>query len=138
MKPTRIIWHHSAINDTMRQSARIDDYHKSRGFPLSSRGYYIGYHYLIEADGSVLQARETNEIGAHDAGENVDSIGVCLAGDFSQSMPTAAQCFAFGKLLRELTYKLQISWAAIEPHRRDDTTECPGRNLPDGFAVGLM
>lgn len=138
MIPKRIIWHHSASQLLGHQASSIDQWHKDRGFPISSRGFYIGYHYIIEKDGSVFKAREENEIGAHDQGENIDSIGICLAGDFSKDMPSVAQMKAFAALLLDIVYRHKISINAIEPHRRDDTTECPGSNLPDNFPIGLL
>lgn len=120
------------------QVRKIDEYHKSRGFGISSKNYFVGYHYLIEANGLVVQTREDTEIGAHDAGENLDSIGVCLAGDFNVSMPTAPQTDAFAKLLRKLIFTHNISLNAIEPHRRDDSTDCPGKLMPDNFPLGLL
>lgn len=40
----------------------------------------IGYHFVLERDGSVTQPRPHWAIGSHTPGNNHDSIGVCLAG----------------------------------------------------------
>lgn len=135
MTPKRIIWHHSAYQSDEHQAAKIDQWHKDRGFPISSLGYYIGYHYIIEKDGSVFKAREENEIGAHDQGENIDSLGICLAGDFNKEMPTVAQTNAFRTLWLDIIIRLSIPILAIEPHRRDDSTDCPGKNLTDDWPL---
>ena len=135
MKPQRIIWHHSAINAKRLQFDEIDRYHKTRDFPLSSLGFYVGYHYLVEYDGTVRQAREEDEIGAHDAGENLNSIGICLAGDFTAQLPTDAQSAAVATLVREIRSRWDIPVTRIEPHRLDDTTECPGAFLPDNWLI---
>ncbi len=138
MTPKRIIWHHSESSIQDNQSPHINEWHKARAFPISSLGYYIGYHFVIEKNGSVFKARETNEIGAHDAGENIDSIGICLAGDFNKGLPTRAQELSMRVVVLELMLKYGISLNAIEPHRRDDATDCPGKNLPDNFPIGLL
>lgn len=138
MKPTRIIWHHSASQVPTHQAELINEWHKEREFPISSRGHYIGYHYIIEKDGSVFQAREENEIGAHDSGENVNSIGICLAGDFNVELPTPEQCAAFRELWIALIIRLGLPVLAIEPHRRDDTTDCPGKLLGDDFPLTVV
>lgn len=138
MKTNRIIWHHSAAESPTPQFAAINEWHKARAFPLSSLGYYVGYHYVIEKDGSVIQARKDAEIGAHDTGENMDSIGICLVGDFTNSRPTLAQEKSFASLLRKLMLTYNISVNSIEPHRRDDTTECPGLSMPENWALGLL
>lgn len=138
MKTSRIIWHHSAADSPTPQFAAINDWHKARSFPLSSLGFYVGYHYVIEKDGTVTQARKDTEIGAHDTGENMDSIGICLVGDFTISRPTLAQEKSFALLLRQLMLKYNISVNSIEPHRRDDATECPGKSMPENWALGLL
>jgi hypothetical protein len=40
----------------------------------------IGYHALIERDGTVIETRPHDLIGSHTPGHNLDSIGVCLLG----------------------------------------------------------
>ena len=40
----------------------------------------IGYHWVIERDGSVKQGRALDEWGAHVKGHNHESIGICLVG----------------------------------------------------------
>lgn len=40
----------------------------------------IGYHYVIRRDGSIEKGRPVSVAGAHAAGHNHDSIGVCLVG----------------------------------------------------------
>ena len=40
----------------------------------------IGYHYIINRDGSLALGRPVEKIGAHCKGNNGDSIGTCLIG----------------------------------------------------------
>lgn len=40
----------------------------------------IGYHYVIERDGTVVEVRPHHAIGSHTPGHNHDSLGVVLAG----------------------------------------------------------
>lgn len=40
----------------------------------------IGYHYIIEGDGAVIETRKRDLIGTHTPGHNMDSIGICLVG----------------------------------------------------------
>lgn len=133
MTPQRIIWHHSAINAERNQLAEIERYHASRDFPLSKRNLHVGYHYLIERTGEVIQCREEHEIGAHDTGENLNSIGICLAGDFTAMLPNEAQAAAAAKLVADIRTRWDIPIARIEPHRWDDSTECPGEFVPDNW-----
>lgn len=131
MVPKRIIWHHSADGAQRPQFDKINAYHKTLQFPVSSLGFYVGYHWLIEYDGSIRQARPETEIGAHDTGENLNSIGICLAGDFNVSLPNERQTQAVCWLVGEIRKRWPIPLTRIEPHRWDDQTDCPGQKLTD-------
>ena len=50
----------------------------------------IGYHWVVMQDGSVHPGRPESETGAHVAGHNADSIGVCYVGglDDASFQPT--------------------------------------------------
>ena len=69
-------------------AADIDRMHKQRGFRRSTQAArnfnpelrHIGYHYVIELDGSVQPGRHVEEIGAHVQGSNAKSIGICMIG----------------------------------------------------------
>ena len=135
MKPTRIIWHHSADPSTARQFDKINVAHRNRTFPQSEMGYYVGYHWLIEPDGTLRQARPETEIGAHDTGENLNSIGVCIAGDFTARTPSEAQRATAAKLIGDIRKRWNIPLTRIEPHRWDDATACPGDLLADNFLI---
>ncbi len=54
--------------------AEIDGWHRARGFRK------IGYHYVIALDGTIHRGRDVAEQGAHVAGHNADSIGICYVG----------------------------------------------------------
>ena len=137
IKPQRIVWHHSADVSSGYQLQKINTYHKQRQFPISSLGYYVGYHYLIEFDGTVIQTRKDTEIGAHDTGENLNSIGICLAGDFTKKLPTTEQEIAAAKLIKDIRERWRIPVTRIEPHRWDDDTKCPGDLLPDNWLINV-
>ncbi len=136
--PKRIIWHHSADDSDKAQLAKIEAYHKERGFPLSSLNYHVGYHYLVEQNGDVIQCRREDEIGAHDNGENPTSIGICLAGNFSIRYPSKEALAAAALLMWNIKRRHNIPITRIEPHRWDDDTDCPGKLLSDSFLVNAM
>ena len=52
----------------------IDRWHKERGWDG------IGYHYVINRDGTIEAGRNTWKQGAHCKGQNTKSIGICLIG----------------------------------------------------------
>lgn len=133
MKPNRVIFHHSAIHSTNHQFDAINGYHKTRGFTKSKLGFYVGYHYVIEPDGTIKQAREETEIGMHDTGENGNSLGVCIVGNFNTRLPTEEQCAAAARLVAGIRALWKIPVTRFEPHRWDDDTDCPGRMMPDNW-----
>lgn len=61
------------------RAADIDRWHRERGWSG------IGYHYVICLDGSIEPGRELEEAGAHVAGHNANSIGICLIGGVDAS-----------------------------------------------------
>lgn len=81
---------HESDTPTGRETTAhdIDQWHRARGWFRSEvhRKAYnptltsIGYHYVIRIDGTVETGRHPDEIGAHVAGHNADSIGICLVG----------------------------------------------------------
>lgn len=148
-KPKNIIVHHSvsprdaSITGT---EASFNKSHESRGFPKSSLGWYIGYHFVIFGTGELRRYRQDNEAGAHckEKEMNFNSIGICLVGDFSDGsgrrneMPSQAQLTTLTKLCRDLQAKYNIPDANIYPHRHfalnadgKPYKDCYGNKLPD-------
>jgi len=71
----KIIIHCAATpNGKDFRAYHIDRWHRQRGFDM------IGYHYVIEINGNVATGRTEDLIGAHCAGYNSKSIGICLIG----------------------------------------------------------
>ena len=56
------------------KAADIDRWHRERKMKC------IGYHYVVDLDGTVEPGRPESEIGAHCLGHNQYSIGVCYVG----------------------------------------------------------
>jgi len=75
-------------NGRPHTASDIDRWHGERGFarlPEAADAHrpdlrHIGYHYVIRLDGVVEEGRSIDEIGAHVAGYNHHSIGLCLIG----------------------------------------------------------
>jgi len=121
-KATHVIIHHTAVSSPNYQFNAVNNYHKSLDFPESSLGYYVGYHWFIERDGTKKRARTDTDTGAHTLnGWNTKSIGICLAGNFDVETPTEAQIAS----LRDLVDMYDLPYLL---HREADTNRtCPGR-----------
>ncbi len=164
MLPKNIIIHQSEsmTSPGNRQFNTINGLHKTAFNMKSSLGYYVGYHAFIEVDGTLLEARADTDIGAHTIGRNGDSLGVCMAGNFSQQMPSDEQIATLKRYLLDKMKKWTIPAKNIYPHRYFATTSlktgkfvknttkfktwdgcmpykvCPGTNLPDNWGQLLV
>lgn len=112
----RIIWHHSASN--FGDAATIDKWHKERGFAC------IGYHYVIPKKGHFQHGRKCQLQGAHAAGRNSDSIGVCIVGHLEKEPLTVSQIDQTIKLYHDLCRA--YSKILINEFHHE---ECPGQLL---------
>lgn len=58
-----------------------------RRWHVEDRGWRdIGYHFLIQRDGTIDEGRPIEQTGAHTRGHNWDSIGIAYAGGMSKDM----------------------------------------------------
>ena len=74
-----IIVHCSATKEGVWVDAKdIDGWHKARGWSG------VGYHRVIRLDGSVEQGRPYTKRGAHVAGNNTNTIGICMIGGLDE------------------------------------------------------
>lgn len=133
--PQVIIVHHDGVSRAEPSFDIINDYHRSRGFPVSSLGYYGGYHYLIERDGLLRRYRQERESGAHTVGMNASSIGICLAGNMDVEDVTEHQIATLGPLLSNVAARYKIDYQHIHPHRRYAQKTCYGSRLSDNWAT---
>ncbi len=144
-KPSLIIVHHTAVSrkKAPRQFFAVDQYHKDSpninlGYP-STLGYYGGYHIFIEPNGAEFRYREDWEEGAHCIGQNLNSLGVCFAGNGDIEFPTSEQ----NKTLAERIKKWQAQYGIpndavhIVPHRKFANKSCYGNLLSNDWAYLL-
>lgn len=137
MNPRYIIIHHSASPQNTAWES-VNSWHKGRGFPISSLGFYIGYHWLIGID-YVKQARATDEIGAHAYGWNDKSIGICLTGNYEEDLkPTQYQEEKLYKIIRDMMREYNIPESNILLHRDTKATACPGKHITKEYILELI
>lgn len=105
------------------KAADIDRWHRERKMKC------IGYHYVVDLDGTVEPGRPESEIGAHCLGHNQNSIGACYVGGLAadgktpEDTRTAAQKEALLALLKKLRAKYPK--ASIHGHRDFAAKACP-------------
>lgn len=107
----KIIVHHTA---TKRQKKYDVEWcralHKGKGW------YDIGYHFYVEADGSISPGRNLMKVGAHCLGQNARAIGIAFVGGLDTK----------GKNAMTLTPTQERSVAVIIQELRNRT----GKSLP--------
>lgn len=129
MRPIRkIIVHHTA-GPSVVTVAEIDREHRARGFSC------IGYHYVVHqlrpaGPWLVSVGRDEDDVGAHDQGQNADSIGVVVAGDYSRGPVPAHAWTVLVATVAALVEAYRLSPTDVEGHRENEPsttpTLCPG------------
>lgn len=92
----------------------------------------IGYHYVIELDGSICEGRPLERTGAHCKGHNTGSIGICYVGGVDEEMNpkdtrTDEQRSALHSLLFDLTDNFPK--ATVHGHNEFSSKACPSFNV---------
>lgn len=123
-KITKIIIHCSATPEGRNYTVEdIDRWHRQKGW----NG--IGYHYVIYRDGSVHAGRDIEIMGAHCAGQNAHSIGVCYIGGMTadNKKPKDTRTPEQKAALRDLVELLRTKYptATVHGHREFASKACP-------------
>lgn len=117
-------------------AAEIDAMHRRRGFRS------IGYHWVIRTDGRLEEGRRESVAGAHVAGRNANSIGLCLIGGADrqgggEANFTAPQMATLGRLLAGLL--IRYPGARVLGHRDTGAQkDCPSFDIAHWLASGEM
>lgn len=107
-----------------------------RRWHMDERGWSdIGYHFVVDRDGTVVDGRPLEKAGAHVRGRNDHSVGICLLGghgsarnDKFEDNFTSQQDSA----LRSLIQRLKIEHPEIRKitgHNEYANKACPGFNV---------
>jgi len=89
----------------------------------------IGYHYIIDRAGRIIEGRNIVYQGAHVSRQNPHNVGVMLLGNFEKQSPSRAQLVSLQKTLRHLMLTHRVPVSRVYTHRELGPTVCPGRNL---------
>jgi len=135
-------------------AADIDLWHRQRGwhrqdFFRIKKGFNsgltsIGYHFVININGQIETGRHPDEIGAHVAGHNSKSIGICMIGT---DRFTPEQWSALDKLVQDLRYEISISANPVKADHviivghyqfPDAHKTCPNFDVPAWLKTGRI
>src|SRR5262245_30992536 len=122
-----LVIHHSASpRETTLEE--IDAWHRARGLDG------IGYHHVIGADGALRVGRPLARAGAHAAGHNAHSIGLCVTGDNTREDRAWSQVQRDALALYVRWFRTFFPEAGVLGHR-----DCAAaRTLCPGLAVGRI
>lgn len=123
-KINEIIVHCTATSEGKDfKAADIDRWHRQKGWDG------IGYHHVVDLDGTVEPGRPESKVGAHCLKHNTNSIGVVYVGGLAsdgktpKDTRTPQQKAALIKLLTELKHR--YPGATIHGHRDFAAKACP-------------
>lgn len=135
--PNKIITHH-AVSSTGHTAQDVNHWHYDRwgGYARSRRmiAPYVGYHIIVEWDGTIVQCRDFDEEGIHCKGQNFSSIGVCFMGNNDRHMPSIDQIRAWREVYNMIRSRYpHITPNMVFPHRKYANKSCHGALLTDRY-----
>ena len=127
----KIVVHQEMGNGTTKA---VHNYHISEDshLKLGMGAPKIAYHFTIEKSGKIYQVNDYEDIVWHCAGQNMESIGIMLVGDFDgdghegTTSPTIQQLTSLGDLLDFLIDKFDLPKYAVFGHCDFGKKACPG------------
>lgn len=101
-------------------SEQVKEWHIAQGWDD------IGYHFIIELDGTIKLGRSTHYQGAHCYGKNSKSIGTCLIGTNEFTDEQMRSLIKLDKALKTI-YNIK----STHGHNEFSNKECPGINIKE-------
>lgn len=136
-KLTEIIIHTSATRKSwMQRASSTAKVNEIRRWHVEDNGWSdIGYHYIIDRNGVVIEGRPLERTGAHTKGHNTGTVGICLIGghggseadNFSDHYTHSQE-----SSLRDLIRRLKTSYPTIREvsgHNEYAAKACPCFNV---------
>ena len=114
------------------RASDIDRWHRAMGWKM------IGYHYVIDLDGTIETGRPETMVGAHCEGHNEHSLGVCFIGGLdSRGRPSDTRTPEQKAALRQLLEKLHEAYPQafiVAHHDLNPAKACPCYDAVEEYA----
>uniref|UniRef100_A0A3Q3JER2 Peptidoglycan-recognition protein n=1 Tax=Monopterus albus TaxID=43700 RepID=A0A3Q3JER2_MONAL len=127
----RVVIHHTALQSYKGLAECKNHLVSIQRMHMKERGFDdIGYNFLVGGDGIVFEGRGWGVVGAHTKGNNYDSLGIALMGNFNDDTPSKEAISSVKQLLQS-----GVSQGFLHPefvllgHRDLGDTQCPGEKL---------
>lgn len=114
-----IIIHHTETESSILDIAK---YHTGKD---GNNWSTIGYHYIIQKSGKIVQVNELSTLSAHAKGYNTRSIGIAINGDYTDMEPSKASIESCKYLIMKLKQELP-NINKVCGHCEIRNTACPG------------
>ena len=132
-KINRITVHHDAIMpvptgsyaDSLRRMNLIRRGHLNNGWAD------IGYHFAIDPNGRIWQARPLELQGAHVKNHNPGNLGIVVFGNYEQIRPTQATLHSINKMVAYAMERFNVPLSNVHTHQELRNTACPGKFLQE-------
>jgi hypothetical protein len=139
MTPTHVTVHHTDGRQSMTEAETAAEVRGIQQYHMYGRGREgkdvwedIGYHFLIDGAGRVVEGRPAETLGAHAGGANANNIGIAMLGDYNKVKPTPEQIESLTRLVSFLALKYRqdpTRAGFLEGHQHYNNTDCPGKNM---------
>lgn len=128
--PWRVTLHHSDGRFTKSLAESLAEARFIQQFHQEGRGWSdVGYHYLVDPLGNILEGRPLGTLGAHTLSNNEGNVGIVLLGAYHPprgDQATAAQLAAVASIGRFLVRRFGVDPDSLKGHRDYKKTDCPG------------
>lgn len=131
-KTNQIILHCSATPEGKDFTPeQVHRWHLERGF------IGCGYNFIIERDGTILECRPENCVGAHCTNHNSFSVGICYIGGMDENNKnprdtrTVEQKESMYQLVQYLLEKYHLTLMDVHCHREFANKQCPCFDIND-------
>ena len=125
MRPIEEIIVHCSATEAGRdiKAAEIRRWH------IESNGWKdIGYHYVIDIDGTIEVGRPIDQAGAHTTNHNKTTIGICYVGGLWNGKPKDTRTLKQQAAMVQLIRSLKVCFPSIKKvsgHRDYANKACP-------------
>ena len=115
-----LVINHSAVPTTMSVQDIARFHTKNMKWPG------IGYHFFIDGQGRIHKTNELSTVCYHVQKWDPVSVGICVGGNFTKTVPNEAQIRSTSHLLAWLLQELELPLDAVKGKKEFIDTQSPG------------
>ncbi|MBN1935082.1 MAG: N-acetylmuramoyl-L-alanine amidase [Anaerolineae bacterium] len=121
-----VVINHSAVPATVT-AAQVAQFHvKNMDWPG------IGYHFYVDDKGIIYKTNHLTTISYHVGNYDSVSVGICVGGTFTKTIPTPAQIKSTAHLAAWLIDEFSLPLEAVRGKKEFIDTQSPGHQWLDG------